>query len=431
MKKIVFVFLILYIVLLCAFVSFATSKLDTDIPVPTDVQFGSNCEVTWTISDTGASGRTYVYKNFKVQLYKRYAEYNTGGWYDYVYRSFGSAKTVTVTDNDETEYVALMEISSAGVYEAKVQAYTVEGTYGNWSDFSTEAAFDSTETNIVVNNGSSVSSNYGPGTIYSGLNGMNVQSLYNNNGQANIIGSNGQYINASNQYGTVTNQSGTQYIYDNNYVNNYNMQGQTATVGVGPGYNNGTTSDSLDGPGINGGRGALTNPTSNGQGNIVSSLNVNGSITNASQIVQQGPQSSGGGTNGNWSTEVGWHTDANGFYYYAGNGTYLRNQWYLIGSDYYRFDESGYALIAKWYKEQSNGCWYYLGAQGKMLTGWQMINNVWYYLNPQKGTSYGVMYSDCSMQINGKYYAFDSDGACIMNGTYQGYYYGQDGSRTN
>ena len=390
--------------------TFSATKLDTDIPVPYNVVLGSDGEVTWSIADTGASGRTYVYKKFVVQLYKRYAEYNSGGWYDYVYRSFGSSKTVTVTDNDSSEYVAVMDISSPGVYEVKVQAHSTEGTYSEWSDFSTEAAFDSNETNLVVSNGSTVSSNYGPGTVYNGLNGMNVQSLYNNNGQSNIIGTNGQYI-------TTTNPNGTQYIYDNNYVNNFNMQGQTASVGVGPGYNNGvSTQDSTTGPGV-----IVEN-------NTVSSLNTMQSLTNASQIIQQGPSSSGG-SGANWSTEVGWHTDANGFYYYAGNGIYLKDQWYLIGSDYYRFNSNGYALIAKWFKESSNGCWYYLGAQGKMLTGWQMIDNIWYYLNPQKGTSYGVMYCNCSIQINGKYYAFDQDGGCVINSTYEGHFYGQDGAR--
>ena len=88
-----------------------------------------------------------------------------------------------------------------------------------------------------------------------------------------------------------------------------------------------------------------------------------------------------------------------------------------------------------WYKDPSNQSWYYLAEDGKMLVGWQNIDNAWYYLNPNNGTGYGSLYMNTSLFIqdalsNG-YYAFGTDGRMIANAWYGGYYYGSDGRRTN
>ena len=64
-----------------------------------------------------------------------------------------------------------------------------------------------------------------------------------------------------------------------------------------------------------------------------------------------------------------------------------------------------------------------------MYTGWQCISGIWYYLNPQRGTNYGVMLSNTVAQINGKYYAFSQDGSMISNAWYNGRYYGADGAQ--
>ena len=102
---------------------------------------------------------------------------------------------------------------------------------------------------------------------------------------------------------------------------------------------------------------------------------------------------------------------------------------FYLNNYYYRFDANAYALISKWFKDPTNNAWYYLGAEGKMLTGWQYISGIWYYLNPERGTNYGVMFCNCSVNIGGKYYAFNSEGGCILNGYFNGSYYGADGSR--
>ena len=56
--------------------------------------------------------------------------------------------------------------------------------------------------------------------------------------------------------------------------------------------------------------------------------------------------------------EVGWILDGNRWYYRYPDGTYLKNGWGFIGNIWYLFD-----------------------ANGMMLTGWQMKNGVYYYMN--------------------------------------------------
>ncbi|MCQ2609582.1 MAG: hypothetical protein MJ151_02160, partial [Lachnospiraceae bacterium] len=339
------------------------------VPVPYNVTFTSDGEVSWNIDNEGPDYPTnpndkYIYKKFQVKLQKRYAKYTSvSSDLDYEWKDFGSVKSITVSSNEPSEYMCSVDISSPGYYVALVRAYTVDSIYSQWSAPSNSSAFDSSTTNISITDGSSVASNYGPGTVYNGTTGMQVQNPYQNYGGAsNIIGANGQYITKNGQ--------GSAYVYDNAHQNNINYQGQsTANIGVGPGVNNGATADTYTpGPGTN------TQVYTGVQNNSVSSPNYNGSaITNTNQIIQTGPSQSGNSVYGgvNWSTEVGWHSDANGFYYYQGNGTYLRNQWYLIDNHYYRFNEQGYALINKWFKDPTNGAWYYMGVDGKMLTGWQ------------------------------------------------------------
>ena len=132
--------------------------------------------------------------------------------------------------------------------------------------------------------------------------------------------------------------------------------------------------------------------------------------------------------------ESGWHVDNNGRFFYQGNGVVLKGTWYLIDGNFYRFSENGYALANQWFKDNATGYWYYLNGEGKMLTGWQQINGVWYYFKATNGNGYGAMYANTSVEItDAKYgtgiYAFDANGACIMNAWYGGYYYSSDGKR--
>lgn len=74
-----------------------------------------------------------------------------------------------------------------------------------------------------------------------------------------------------------------------------------------------------------------------------------------------------------------WVRDSVGWWYQRADGSYPKSQWLLLDC-YYYFDEKGYALSNKWLDYYGN--WYWLKEDCRMATGWQRINNHWYYLNP-------------------------------------------------
>lgn len=47
-----------------------------------------------------------------------------------------------------------------------------------------------------------------------------------------------------------------------------------------------------------------------------------------------------------------------------------------------------------WVYDNGYNGWFYLEASGAMLTGWQQINGIWYYLNPISDGSQGLMAAD-------------------------------------
>lgn len=73
---------------------------------------------------------------------------------------------------------------------------------------------------------------------------------------------------------------------------------------------------------------------------------------------------------------------------------------------------------AEW-KEDSTGWWY---AQGSSyLTGWQLIDNNWYYFD-----FYGYMKTGWQL-INGSWYYLNSNGTMVVNGVIDGFNLGNDG----
>ena len=78
-----------------------------------------------------------------------------------------------------------------------------------------------------------------------------------------------------------------------------------------------------------------------------------------------------GSSDGKWElgwnrNDVGWWwcTDTENKYYYTS-----QNGWQEINGEWYIFDDKGYALQDAWYYDESNKCWYYFGADCKMVRG--------------------------------------------------------------
>ena len=74
---------------------------------------------------------------------------------------------------------------------------------------------------------------------------------------------------------------------------------------------------------------------------------------------------------------TGWQKIDNAWYYFDADGIMQRG-WRTIGNARYHFSMDG-IMQTGWQKV--NNKWYYLSAGGAMQTGWQKIGKVWYYFN--------------------------------------------------
>lgn len=84
---------------------------------------------------------------------------------------------------------------------------------------------------------------------------------------------------------------------------------------------------------------------------------------------------------GNWGNPVkngAWKQDANGLWSYI-TAEVFRNTWGYIENP---FAKEG----------QHKADWFYFDQYGHMLTGWQLINGKWYYLNPTKDGTLGACF---------------------------------------
>lgn len=84
-----------------------------------------------------------------------------------------------------------------------------------------------------------------------------------------------------------------------------------------------------------------------------------------------------------------WIQDSTGWWYQNKDGSYPAACWQLLTyngtSEWYHFDEKGY-MQTGWFTD-TDGNRYYLhavsdGTRGRMYTGWNLIDGVWYYFNP-------------------------------------------------
>lgn len=79
--------------------------------------------------------------------------------------------------------------------------------------------------------------------------------------------------------------------------------------------------------------------------------------------------------------------------------------WQKVNNKWYYMNDKG-VMQTGWLKDK--GKWYFLEESGAMKTGWLLDKGKWYYLNPQNGE----MFTGTHV-IDGKSYTFDSSGALI------------------
>lgn len=122
-------------------------------------------------------------------------------------------------------------------------------------------------------------------------------------------------------------------------------------------------------------------------------------------------------------TDGRWLNYAEGKRYQSEDGTNPANQWKLIDSDWYYFDENGY-MVTGW--RQVGGIWYYMGTNGVMLTGWQQVNGIWYYLNDN-----GSMATGWKETAPGSWYYLNADGSMAVDTVVDGWQLDASGLRVN
>lgn len=107
-------------------------------------------------------------------------------------------------------------------------------------------------------------------------------------------------------------------------------------------------------------------------------------------------------------TTGNWYKEGNFWYFKTSNGVKICDDWLMWKNAYYRFDSDG-KMLTGFYRKDDYAT-YYLANSGAMKTGWVLINNAWYYMNPQPGEYYGLMYKKALVNIGDKTYFFDADG---------------------
>ena len=102
------------------------------------------------------------------------------------------------------------------------------------------------------------------------------------------------------------------------------------------------------------------------------------------------------GTQGN-PVNGTWTQDSSGVWHFTSNGSF-RNTWGYIVNPYAQ-------------EGQNAADWFWFDANGNMLTGWQLINGKWYYLNPSKDGTLGACLIGPGRTPDG--YEIDETGAWV------------------
>lgn len=167
------------------------------------------------------------------------------------------------------------------------------------------------------------------------------------------------------------------------------------------GNNNGGNNGSND-SGSSGGGGGSHGGGGGGGSSTKPSDNTNNNTNNNTPVVPDtGGNFNGDGDDWEYTKPDGskanneWVGDGKNWYHIGTDGKldydwFLdtnTNLWYMLNREH---DGTFGAALSGWYFEKQDGKWYYLNPKTtEMLTGWQFINNKYYFLNP---TPYGQTY---------------------------------------
>ena len=125
---------------------------------------------------------------------------------------------------------------------------------------------------------------------------------------------------------------------------------------------------------------------------------------------------------------TGWQLVGGAWYWMDSSSCAMRTGLLQLGNSRYYLTASG-AMATGWAWDASEGCWYYAtpsNADGRLLTGWQLVGGRWYWmdgatarmqtgwLDRPEGSYYltasGAMASSQLVEVDGQKYWFGSDG---------------------
>lgn len=126
------------------------------------------------------------------------------------------------------------------------------------------------------------------------------------------------------------------------------------------------------------------------------------------------------------TTTTGWVQNADGTWNYLNAEGNKVTGWLQSPASglWYYMDANGVMMSNGWV--QDGGNWYLLNADGSMATGWKYTGGAWYYLKPTAGNR-GAMQTGW-INDNGTWYYCNASGAMLSNTTVGGYVLGANGA---
>ena len=82
-------------------------------------------------------------------------------------------------------------------------------------------------------------------------------------------------------------------------------------------------------------------------------------------------------------------------------------EWKVMNGAWWLVAPNG-ALKTGWHFDTDYNGWFYLNGETGMQVGWQLVNGVWYYLNPVSNGTLGLMYAN---RLTPDGYYVNADGA--------------------
>ncbi|WP_252237142.1 cell surface protein [Clostridium sp. ZBS17] len=115
---------------------------------------------------------------------------------------------------------------------------------------------------------------------------------------------------------------------------------------------------------------------------------------------------------------TGWQKVDNNWYYFNEFGV-MQKDWVNSNGKWYYLDNNG-CMITGWIKSNNN--WYYINSSGEISTGWKEFNKVWYFFNIKGEMQTGWQYIDY------RWYYLYPDGAMAYNVEIDGRILNQNGA---